>query len=269
MSSESGNVWKFLSRPTVVNELRDLIRDPAVMRQNPTDLCGPYSILMEFARRNPVRFVRGAAELLRSGVFTTSSGRKIVAADDLRERPIPEGDLVGAEWLYAATMRDSENVIDDVDDGEGIEGITWPFEIEEWIEDILGLKANYLPCFSDGELTAIRAGQRAVELGGMAILLVDKNLLKHEEGDTEEQMWWRRRLHHRGGKVDGFSRRSRCKDDDVPPDHYAVLLGSLRGASSDASEFSVRVWSFGHEYEITGNPNSFGEYLYAVITGVP
>lgn len=272
LANENGDVWQHVTRNRVVIELRQRLRDPATMLQINTDLCGPYALLFEFARRNPTRYVQGAAELLRIGVFTARSGKTFVAESDLRSRLVPEG-TAQVDWLYAATIRDSENISDDIDDAQGdfpweLEGASWPWEIEEWIEDILGLKADYFPCFFDGELAAIRAGQRAVERGGVAILLVDINLLKDGNGDTEEDMWWRRMVHKPGGIL-FFLPRTHCKDDALPPDHYVALLGELRGASSSASEFHVMVWSFGSEYKITGEPNAFGEYLYAVITGEP
>ena len=273
LAGQNGNVWRHITRDEVVRGLRNRIRDPAVMRQNPTDLCGPMSLLMEFARRNPTRFIRGAAELLREGVFTTQNGRKFVAAEDLRGRPVPDGDIAGVEWLYVATMRDSENVTDDVDNGEGIEGITWPFELEEWTDDVLGLKTDYFPCVLGGELGATREGQQAVSNGGVAFLLVDKNLLKDgaEDGtpDSEESMWWRRRRHNPGGTVDDYGGWHHCKDDDYPPDHYVVLLGGLQGAVSGGKEFRVLLWSYGYVYEVIGSADSFGEYLYGVITGRP
>lgn len=273
LAGETRNVWQKVDRGEVVRELRNRLRDPGVMRQNPTDLCGPYSVLMEFARRHPTRFVRGAAELLRAGVFTTQNGRTFVAEEDLRGRRVPGPVVAAAEWIYVATMRDSENVIDDVDAGIGLEGATWPFEMKEWTEDVLGLRAEYIPCWLGGELSAIRAGQRAVERGGVAFLLVDKNLVKsgEEEGedDSEEEMWWRRRRHKPGEGLQGYGGWVHSEDDAIPPDHYVVLLGELRGAAEGGGAFGVLVWSFGYDYEIKGAADSFGEYLYAVITGVP
>jgi hypothetical protein len=284
MAEESGDIWKFLSRPTLVSDLRDRIRDPAIMQQNPTGLCGPYAVIMEFARRDPVLYVQGAAELLRTGVFTARSGKKFIAAKDLRDSPLPSTVLMAetlksgtvvrerpesADWIYAATIRDSENFMDDLDNAKGMQASTSPHEIKEWIQDMLGLKASYIPCLSEDELVAIRAGQRAIDRGGVAILEIDQNLLKHEPGNTEEQMWWSNRRHYPGGRVDNLSQPFHCKDDALPADHYVVMLGGLKGASSDAPEFRVRVWSWGTEYWMTGKPDSFGEYLYGVIIGEP
>lgn len=272
LAGQTRNVWRHITRDEVVNELRRRLRDPAIMRQNPTHLCGPMSLLMEFARRNPTRYVRGAAELLREGVFTTQNDRTFVAAEDLRDRPVAAGDMGAVDWLYAATIRDSENVMDDVDNGRGFEGITWPFELEEWTVDVLGLRADYFPCVLGGELGAIREGYQAVRDGGVAFLLIDKNLLHDgsEDGspDSEEEMWWRRRG-DRGGVSSGYGGFHHSKDDDYPPDHYVVLLGGLRGAEGGGTDFRVRLWSFGYVYEVSGAADSFGEYLYGVITGRP
>jgi hypothetical protein len=281
MAGESRDVWEDITRAAVVHGLRHRLRNPASMRQGETDFCGPLSILTVFARRNPVLFIRGAAELLRVGVFTTRTGKQFVADEELRSRPVPLGGISALEWIYAATMRDSENTIDDVETGNDfLEGTTWPFEIEEWTEDVLGLRAEYIPCWSDGELSALRAGQRALERGGVAFLLVDKNLLHDgdvdDEGnpesdpEREENMWWRRKRYHGSGAVGEYPDHWKHSEDDaIPPDHWVVLRGGLRGASEGSEDFRVVVWSFGCDYEFKGSADSFGEYLYGVITGVP
>lgn len=271
-SNTAPSLWQHIERDPVVKQLRGRIRNPGVMRQNPTDFCGPFSLLFEYARRRPATYVKSAGELLFSGRFTTLGGRVFHAAADLRTRPVPEGDIRAADWLFAATMRDDENVSDDVDDGQGIEGITWPFEIEEWIEDVLGLRSDYFPCVLGGEMGALREGQEAIQAGGVAILLVDSSLAKHAAGDSEEDLWSVRRNFKVDGGPDGFgdiSGRVHCEDDDsLYPNHYVVLLGGLANTNSE-TQFRVRGWSWGARFDFDGSADGFGEYLYAVMTGRP
>lgn len=259
--------WTHVDRAQVVAQLRARIRNPGVINQRQTDLCGPASLVFEFARRRPARYVRGIGQLLSRGVFEKPGGGEFVAASDLRGRVVP-GEIKAVDWLYMATMRDAENVTDDIDDGVGIEGITWPYELEEWIEDVLELRADYHPCWFDGEMDALRTGRDAVAAGGVAYLLVDSAITHDEAGDDEEDVWLRRR-DHQGGGLGPWSARVHCEDDDMLyPNHYIVLLGDVRGTASE-TDFNVDFWSFGDQFEVTGSAEGFGEYLYAVITGVP
>jgi len=271
--------WEHISRGDLVASLRQRIRNPGVIQQRPTDLCGPISVLMEFARRHPARYVRGAAELLHDGRFTPIAGNVIVAPEDLRGRPVPDGDITSADWIYAATMRDAENFTEDVDDGEGLEGATLlPSEVIQWVKDLLGLDTYYYNCWSAGEMDALRNAQSDVDAGGVAILFIDNGLI-HKQADPietpmgsvqlESEWVW---MQQRDFKPDGqgplghWSELWRCEHDGAIPNHWAVLLGGLAGSRSK-NHFKVRHWSFGREYENTGNSEGFGEYLYGVVAG--
>ncbi len=120
LAQGSPDVWKSIDRAKVVAQLRDRIRDPAIMKQNPTELCGPFAVLFELARRSPVRYVKGAAELLSKGKLTGPNGEVIEAEGDLRERPVPSGAIGDLDWMLAATMRNDENAMLDVTDGQAV-----------------------------------------------------------------------------------------------------------------------------------------------------
>src|SRR5262245_21978427 len=60
VATGGADIWDDIDRAHVVSQLRDRIRDPGIMRQNPTSLCGPFAIIMELARRRPVRYVKAA-----------------------------------------------------------------------------------------------------------------------------------------------------------------------------------------------------------------
>jgi hypothetical protein len=68
--------------------------------------------------------------------------------------------------------------------------------------------------------------------------------------------------------VQPFGPLTHAKDDDWPPNHWVVFLGDLALGGEDGP-ISLRVWSWGAEFVITGTADSFTEYQYAVVTGVP
>lgn len=261
--------WAHMSRATVVSDARKRLRNPSTFKQYSTDLCGPFALLFEFARREPTRYVKALAELLDHGTFSTVGGHTFVAEDDLRS--LPAATIPQADWLLAATIRDEENLVEDVDDGEGWEGFTWPTEIVAWIEQILGLRGTLYNVYHTEEMEAIRAAQRAIDAGGVAVVLIDSDMI-HDGGTThrESPIWWRRRkLPAAAGS--GWGARKHAQDDnDAIPGHYIVLLGGVRGTDEDESlDFSMRAWSFGFEYEVTGSAEGAAEYIYWVLTGEP
>ena len=75
VASGGSDSWDQIDRSKVVAQVRDRIRDPGIMLQDPTFLCGPFSVLMEFARRKPVHYVKAVSELLDTGKWTTLTGR--------------------------------------------------------------------------------------------------------------------------------------------------------------------------------------------------
>ena len=88
--------WTHMHRKVVVSELRDRLRDPAIVRQKPTDLCGPFAVLVELGRREPWRYVRAAGELLDEGKLSTT-GVVIEADAELRAKPLPPKSVF-SDW---------------------------------------------------------------------------------------------------------------------------------------------------------------------------
>src|SRR5262249_44233469 len=177
VASGGSNAWKQIDRSKVVDQIRDRIRDPGVMRQEQTSLCGPFSVLMQFSRRNPVHYVKAVGELLDTGKWTTLTGRVIEADEDLRADPSPP-NIKEADWILAAPMRDDPVVrngvesdltptpglgveaasikifadaMTDVSGGAGggkdLEGLTTWSPMADWTHDILKLKYHWETCF--------------------------------------------------------------------------------------------------------------------------
>ncbi|MFO0592886.1 MAG: hypothetical protein U0441_35410 [Polyangiaceae bacterium] len=266
LASGTTSVWPHIDRATLVAQLRDRLRDPGVIVQNPTGLCGPIAILFELARRRPAEYVRAATELFETGQLTV--GDVIIRAEEeLRNEPMPAAPIVEADWLFAATMRDDANLVDDVDGtANGFETITLWIAMARWTRSLLGLRSHWEKCFEGGELDAIRKAQEAVDAGGVAFLLIHKHLIDDAASEEQVPLGWRRARHQRRTPVGTPSERRHCRKSSAPPDHWVALLGDLQ-LSSDDGPIALHLWSWGKEYWVDGSARWFTEYLYAIVTG--
>jgi hypothetical protein len=209
------------------------------------------------------------------GQFSVSGN--MVAESDLRQRPFPppsedssEWSVGEADWMIAASMREDENLTEDVDDAQGLEGMTFPDEMARWVRDVLGLTPQLFPCWVSGELEALEGAHRAVEAGGVAFLLIDNKLIKPGEDVTESHMYWQSRKHAARSKPGNWSQKYHSQDDAIPPNHWVVYLGELTPENpSEVDQIVLKLWSWGSEYKVTGLADDFGEYLYAVVAGRP
>jgi hypothetical protein len=264
MANGSKAVWGNVHRATVVTEARERLRNPMIMQQDQTSLCGPMAVIMNLARRQPGNYVKAVAEILRDGVYHARGDKVFSAEVELRGQPVP-ANMAQIDWMFAATMRDSENAVLDVEDGQGLEGLTMPGEMQDWLGSVIGLDSNFISCFHEGEMEALTRGQKAIDAGGIAILLIDVNMIKDGKDDHEEVMQWR------AAGYDGATRRDwgswhHPKDDALPPDHYVVLFDASKMGQQGVE---VRLWSWGQEFQIQASRKGFSEYLYGVVTGVP
>ena len=272
LAAGSVSLWPHLSRATMVHEISDRLRDPLIMEQNPTGLCGPFAILVCLARDNGPRYVDMARDLIETGRYICPTGRIIEAEEELRQQPKSPGAIGEVDWLLATTLRDDENIWEDVDDdANGLESMTFWGEQRGWIRDVLDLSdGGWETCFSWGEKDCMKKAEAAVEVGGVAHLLIDANLLKDGGSDNEEDMWFRSSAHSARSEPGRFPATStHSKDDDFPPDHWVAYLGGLNLAAdpADGDPVDLMVWSWGRRYRVTGTVGSFTEYLYAVCTG--
>lgn len=265
------NVWAHLHRPTIVSELSDRLRDPMIMGQGVTGLCGPFAILVELARRDPARYVTLARELLETGRMTCPTGRVIEAEEELRQEP-PVAGIAEVDWMFATAMRDDENIWEDVEgDANGLESMTFWTEQRGWMQDVLALPyGGWETCFAYGETDCLQHAEAAVKAGGVAHFLIDANLLHDGGSDHEEQAWFRS-SHHQARTAPSLFQpvKVHSEDDDFPPDHWVAYLGGLNLGPDpqDDDPLTLQVWSWSRRYEITSTVGSFGEYLYAVCYG--
>ncbi|MBW3634561.1 MAG: hypothetical protein KY456_16200 [Chloroflexi bacterium] len=287
MAEGNANAWDHMNRARIIDEVRDRLRDPMIIHQSPTGLCGPLSIVMEFARRKPARYVSAVKELLETGKLTCATGRVIRAEEELRQAPVIAGKIGQVDWLLAATMRDDANVWEDVDDdANGLESITLWGAQRGWTRDLLDLPTGaWETCFFEGDVGCMRMAQEAVKARGTAFFLIDANLIKKDHvGPTggvvvdviglttpgpQENVSWQTSRHKAREEPGEFSEMVPSKADNFPPDHWVVYLGGLRlGSDPDDDDLvNIRLWSWGGEYKVSGTIDAFTEYLYGVVTG--
>ena len=99
----------------------------------------------------------------------------VIEADaELRAKPLPPKSVFAdwspgeVDWMITTTMREAENVFEDIDDAEGVEAMTLPGAMEQWTRDLLGLKSELFECYHEDELEAMQVARHAVDAGGVA-----------------------------------------------------------------------------------------------------
>jgi hypothetical protein len=121
-----------LSRADIASGLRARVDNPSIIRQGPTQFCGPGSFVFSIASDDPVRYVRFAIELYEHG--QSSLGNLHVVPDDevLRSSP-PSSTIAPVDWMVLGSLRDSENWFFDIGTGADIiRNGTNPHEVAGW-----------------------------------------------------------------------------------------------------------------------------------------
>jgi hypothetical protein len=218
-ASTRASPWRHLDRPTLADQLEETVARPETIRQGPTPLCGPASVVHLMAKRAPRRFVRAVTELYERGRFRTKTG-VIDATASLMDAPVPHDperlahrQIRQIDWIIAAAMRNSENRFFTVEGGTQVAGITVTSEMVTWLHELLGYERIVVSrATSSGELgfstgallgvvglgimaldvvagytaaEALADGSRSFQRGGEAVMLVNHSLLDEEVRDPD------------------------------------------------------------------------------------
>jgi hypothetical protein len=121
-----------LDRRTVVEGLLERINNPGLIKQGPTQFCGPGSFIFSIATDEPLEYARFAIDLFEYG---KGSLKKLHVEPDeevLASHP-PSHGVAQVDWMVLASLRDSENWFFDVETGQSIiRSGTNPHEIAGW-----------------------------------------------------------------------------------------------------------------------------------------
>ncbi len=175
-TSPTAGKFTKINKAKMIEEIMDRIDHPWKMDQKKQSLCGPMTVLMALALKDPERYVHMAKTMYETGRYT-SRGKTVQPGAHLYSAAVPT-DTANVDWMLAASMRDSENAIFDYDDGDKFAGITSPGEMSGWFETILGCdKSDYNSTYAWGEKKELSVAWEAVKGGNVAALFVDHQYL--------------------------------------------------------------------------------------------
>lgn len=225
--------FKTINKDKMLQEIGTRIQLPWKMDQSKQSLCGPITILMALALKDPERYVQMAKTMYETGKYT-SRGKTVQPGAHLYTAPVP-ADTPHVDWMLAASMRDSENAIFDYDDGDKFAGITSPGEMSGWMQTILGCdKADWNSTYAWGEKKELGVAWDAVRAGNVAAIFVDHSYLPGQPA----------------AKIN-------------VPSHWVLLFD----VKSLGSTIEFRVLSWGKVLTFTGNEDRFEDLFWGAVVG--
>ncbi len=246
-NSTAVSAWPYLDKRQVIAEMRSRLSDPFQVNQGGQPFCGPASILFEFVRKQPLRYVQICRSLFETGSFQGKT-RQIEASSQLRQS---QGRLrmSQADWMVLATWRESENLIFPVQPDEpniirNLAGITKPWEMVGWTREILGYaNVKNTITYIFGEVHALNEAASIIDSGGVVFALI-----------TAEGLL----------------------DNGTPPllpcpNHWVSLLGNMsiqkRQLFRNSGHVSLDLYTWGSKKHIDKTEAHFEDYFWGIVTG--
>jgi hypothetical protein len=222
-----------INKTTMLTEIAARLKNPELMDQAKTPLCGPLTILMALAQQDPQRYVAMAKSMYETGKFTLR-GKTIQPDSHLYPAAVPAGSP-HVDWMLSASMRDAENALFDYEPGDAATAITLPSEMEAWMTTVLGCaNVDHLQTYVYGEKKALGVARDAVAAGNVAAILVDHQYMPGQKKGT-------------------FNIQ----------DHWVLLVD----VQSIGDRVKFRVMSWGQIYAIDLNTDRFEDLFMGVVIG--
>jgi hypothetical protein len=178
-----------ISKATLIAQIRARIANPTVMYQGEENLCGPVAALVALAQRNPERYVEMARSMYEDGQFAAASDYVIKPGSHLYSIDVPQSMAqrdAHVDWMLAASMRDYENAVLDMDPGDVVAAATTPGDVRKWFEKLLQCpRTSYDSCYVYGEAEALGKAATALANGASVALMVDAHFLP-----GQNPSWW-------------------------------------------------------------------------------
>jgi hypothetical protein len=236
-------VWPHIPKAGLIRDIRNVVADPFVIKQEGMPLCGPAAILFELAARHPERYVAICQELYETGKFQART-KEIRPSTTLRNSAVAAG-LTSADWMLMATLRDVENALFPVEAGSGefVMGFHTPWEMKGWTSELLGFDdVEYTSTYFYGEFDAMREAERARNAGGVAFLMINGAMCGND------------------APLVGY------------PDHWVSFLGGLKidegvWYKHDSGHIWFDCYSWGDTKHIDLGEGPFEDYMWGVVTG--
>jgi hypothetical protein len=120
-----------LDRDRVGIDLLFRVGNPGLMYQDKAGLCGPFAFVYGFASDSPSQYAKYAVDLYEKG--KAKIGEMVINPSEACRSYSPPSSMSPADWLTAASLRDSDNWWFDVDDEDvGYSAGANVGDVEKW-----------------------------------------------------------------------------------------------------------------------------------------
>jgi hypothetical protein len=126
-----------LSRQDVAKSLYARIESPSKLNQGASSLCGAMTLLYFVAKTDPEAYVAYVIDLYEKGEGKIRKLSVKAGAKLRKSKPQGKAFVDPADWVAAASLRDSENLILGYDDPrKQVAGITLPYKVASWLGSV-------------------------------------------------------------------------------------------------------------------------------------
>ncbi|MEL6223416.1 MAG: hypothetical protein AAFR31_12340 [Cyanobacteria bacterium J06627_8] len=262
--SQTPGVWPHLNKSKIIETLRDRVSNPFRLDQKQQPFCGPASIVFELIRKQPIRYIHMCQQLYEQGKFQGYT-RTVEAAYQLRDNS-RDVDMAQADWMLIATMRESENLLFNIDPRapkliRNLAGMTKSWEMRGWTKEILGYpRVTYHHAYLFRDIAVMNQAKAAIAKGGVAFALVTAGgLFSTEEMVTRSD--------------------SKSVRNIALPDHWIALVDiadipstlSWRGIAyrTDKARLHFDTFTWARRVPVDIGRAAFRRFFWGVVIGQP
>jgi hypothetical protein len=217
--------WVKVTKPAIVNGLKDRIDKPDHINTKVVNLCGPGAFFRCLAMDDPVMYVNAVISLWETGSAMLGT-RKFTASDGLQKATpgLPKTDGLNkpaapwceVDWVPTASLRDDENINLNYDDADGgWSGLTMPNNMEKWFNQAgYGFVKNATNVFFSKGVDNIKEADKLRAAGYRVCLLINDDVLASATQNNKS----------------------------VFPNHWVCLTDAVTITKSDDLETNVHSW---------------------------
>lgn len=189
---DGGTAFGNIKRDKVAKQLRDRLKDPFIIDQGGSSLCGPAVFIYCLAKRKPKLYAQYVIDLYEKGVATIGRLQVEPGTDCKNFNPGLMKKIAEVDWISLAGLRDSENDFFDYDHPDDqLPGITLPGDIAKWFafSDFLAIRQNTNIFFDESLYTLLQAHKKYIS-GACVCLFVGANVLQgFPKGKSPADHW--------------------------------------------------------------------------------
>ena len=234
------------SKNQIIDGMIVRLEKPWKVDQTNTPFCGCAAITVCLLMKEPLTYISIMRSLWENGYFYTKKSRtRITASSSILRNSGNRVRIPAVDWMILAVLRDSEQLLFRIDPSDrglelNIEGITTPWEISGWMEELFNYSSRNVDfdwTITGGDLSALRAGADNLNrAGGITVMLVS---------------------------YDGLIRGQELT---FPiPQHWIVLFNDSITVRDGHVKFNV--YNYGNIEQIDAKESHLQSYMFGVGTG--